>query len=159
MIGISSKALQWFSAYLSDRFQSVGVKGRVSSQENIHYGVHQGSGLRPVLFIMCIQPLSEIISHSSCGHQKFADCTQRHLLRFYLTLIHWLLTLSSVLTLWADRRLETGWSWAMITLKLFWLDLVEGSACYKITTWELAIMTLPLKIRRGGGGGYKGGKN
>ena len=76
---ISSKALQWFSSYLSNRFQAVGVKVRVSSQENIHYGVPQGSCLRPVLFIMCIRPLSEVISHSSHGHHKFADCTQLHL--------------------------------------------------------------------------------
>ena len=73
---ISSKALQWFSSYLSNRFQAVGVKVRISSQENIDYGVPQGSCLRPVLFCMCIQPLSEVISHSNCGHQKFADCTQ-----------------------------------------------------------------------------------
>ena len=30
----------------------------------------------------------------------------------------------------------------MTKLKLFWLDLVEGSECHKITTWELAVMTL-----------------
>ena len=34
----------------SDRFQSVSVKGRVSSQNNVHYGVRQCSVLGPILF-------------------------------------------------------------------------------------------------------------
>ena len=33
----------------------------------------------------------------------------------------------------------------MTKLKVFWLDIVEGSACHKITIWELAIMTFPSK--------------
>ena len=39
MFGISGKAFEWFSSYLSDRFQSVGGNGRVSSQKKLHYGV------------------------------------------------------------------------------------------------------------------------
>ena len=39
MFVISGKAFEWFSSYLSDRFQSVSVNGQVSSQKKFHYGV------------------------------------------------------------------------------------------------------------------------
>ena len=61
-------------------------------------------------------------------------------LQLHLTSIQWLLTLSSVLSLSGDGGLVIGWSWTTTTRKLFCLDLVEVSACHKITTWELAIM-------------------
>ena len=41
MFGLSGKAFECFSSYLSDRFQSVSVNGRVSSQKKLHYGVPQ----------------------------------------------------------------------------------------------------------------------
>ena len=63
----------------------------------------------------------------------------------HLTFVHWMLMLSSALTLLGDRRLVIGWSWTMTKLKLFWLDLAERSACHKMTTWELAVMTFPSK--------------
>ena len=63
-------------------------------------------------------------------------------IQLHLTIIHWFLTLSSVLTMLGDWWLVIGWSWtvAMTKLKLFRMDLVEELACHKITTWELAIM-------------------
>ena len=61
MFGISGKAFEWFSSYLSDRFQSVSVNGRVSSQKKLHYRVPQGSVLGPVLFTLYTQPLSDIM--------------------------------------------------------------------------------------------------
>ena len=38
---ISGKAFECFLSYVSDRFQSVSVNGRVSSQKKLHYGVPQ----------------------------------------------------------------------------------------------------------------------
>ena len=52
MFGISGKAFEWFSSYLSDKFQSVCVNGRVSSQKTLHYWVSQGSVLGPILFTL-----------------------------------------------------------------------------------------------------------
>ena len=76
MFGISGKAFEWFSSYLSDRFQSVSVNGRVSSQKKHHYGVPQGSVLCPILFALYTQPLHDIISKRKCNHHKFSDDTQ-----------------------------------------------------------------------------------
>ena len=65
MFGISGKAFEWVSSYLFDRFQSVRVNDRVSSQEKFHYGVPQGSVLGPILCTLYAQPLSDIISQRS----------------------------------------------------------------------------------------------
>ena len=75
MFGLSGKAFEWFSSYLSDRFQSVSVNGRVSSQKKLHYGVPRGSVLGPILFTLYAQPLSDIFQRK-CNHHKFADDTQ-----------------------------------------------------------------------------------
>ena len=78
MFGISGKAFEWFSSYLSDRFQSVSINSQVSSQKKLHYRVLQGSVLGPKLFTLYTQPLSDIISQRKCNHHIFADDTQLH---------------------------------------------------------------------------------
>ena len=78
MFGISGKAFEWISSYLSDRFESVSINGRVSSQKKLRYGVPQGSVSGPLLFTLYTQPLSDIISQSRCNHNKFADDTNFH---------------------------------------------------------------------------------
>ena len=87
MFGISGKAFEWFSSYLSDRFQSVSVNGRVSSQKKLHYAVPQDSILGQILFTLYTQPLSDNISRGKCNHHKFADDTQLHH-QLHLTFIH-----------------------------------------------------------------------
>ena len=72
MFGISGQALKWFSSCLSDSVQAVSVNGWVSSQKKLHWGVPQGSVLGPVFLTLYIQPLSEVIFQSRCGHHKFA---------------------------------------------------------------------------------------
>ena len=78
MFGIAGKVCEWFSSYLSDRFQSVSVNGQVSSQKKLHYEVPQGFVLGPILFTLYTQSLSDIISQGKCNHHKFADDTQLH---------------------------------------------------------------------------------
>ena len=78
MFGISGRAFEWFSLYLSDRLKSANVNDLVSSQKRIHYVVPQCSVLGPILFTLYTQSLSDIISESCCNHHKFADDTHLH---------------------------------------------------------------------------------
>ena len=75
IVGISGKAFEWFSSYLSDRFKSVSVNGRISSHKKLHFGVPHGSVLGPILFTLYTQPLSGIISQRKYNHCNFADDT------------------------------------------------------------------------------------
>ena len=48
--GISGPALQWFTSYFSDRYQSINIFGTLSCSQHLPFGVPQGSVLGPVLF-------------------------------------------------------------------------------------------------------------
>ena len=74
--GISGTCLSWFSSYLSNRRQSVAIANRISSTKELHYGVPQGSVLGPILFVLCIQPLSNLIKRHSLSVHLFADDIQ-----------------------------------------------------------------------------------
>ena len=74
--GISGVALCWFKSYLSDRTQSVMVDGAKSTPIPLVFGVPQGSVLRPVLFTLYSQPLSDVKSCHSCDYHKYADDTE-----------------------------------------------------------------------------------
>ena len=89
MFGISGKAFGWFSSYLSDRFQSVSVNCRVSSQKKLRYGVPQGSVLGPVLFIQYTQPHC-LISFPTAGAIITNSLTTLSFTnhRLHLTFIH-----------------------------------------------------------------------
>ena len=59
--GVRGTVLDCFASYLSERFQSVIVDGVVIASRPLVYGVPQGSVLRPVLFALYSQPLSDVI--------------------------------------------------------------------------------------------------
>ena len=70
---ISGTCLSWFRSYLSKRRQSVANGNRISSTKELHYGVPQGSVLGPILFVLYIQPLSNLIKQHSLSVHLFAD--------------------------------------------------------------------------------------
>ena len=76
LYGISGTCLSWFRSYLSNRRQSVAIANRISSTKELHYGVLQGSVLGPILFVLYIQPLSNLIKRNSLSVQLFADDIQ-----------------------------------------------------------------------------------
>ena len=68
--------LSWFRSYFSSRRQSVAIANRISSTKELHYGVQQGSVLGPILFILYIQPLSNLIEQYSLSVHLFDDDIQ-----------------------------------------------------------------------------------
>ena len=51
--------MNWFKTYLSKRKQFVTINGMNSDQEQVDYGVIQGSTLGPLLFLIYINNLSK----------------------------------------------------------------------------------------------------
>ena len=76
MYGISGSCLSWFRSYLSNIRQSVAIANRISSTNELHYGVPQGSVLGPILFVLYILPLSNLIKRHSLSVHLFADDIQ-----------------------------------------------------------------------------------
>ena len=60
-IGVRNNLLAWFQDYLSNRSQSVVIKGECSEIKTIKAGVPQGSVLGPLLFLIYINDIVENI--------------------------------------------------------------------------------------------------
>ena len=67
---VRGTVLDWFVSYLSGRFQSVIVDSVVSASRPLVYGVPQDSVLRPILFTLYSQPLSDVISVHNCDYHR-----------------------------------------------------------------------------------------
>ena len=55
---IRGVAFDWFKSYLSDRTQYKTINNERSEIQTIKYSVPQGSGVGPLLFLICITGLS-----------------------------------------------------------------------------------------------------
>lgn len=67
----------WFENYLSERTQSVKIKGYISNKKNIEYGVPQGSILGPLLFNIFVNDLQKVLKN--CRLVQYADDSQFHI--------------------------------------------------------------------------------
>ena len=59
--GITGDALDWFWSYLSGRIQRVVIEDSVSVDQELAFGVPQGSVLGPRIYCMYTKPVSDII--------------------------------------------------------------------------------------------------
>ena len=76
-IGCSDNVLKWFASYLSGRRQRVVLNGQASDWTPVLAGVHQGSILGPLLFLLYI---NDIVKHIGCSIRLFADDTSLYII-------------------------------------------------------------------------------
>ena len=77
--GIRGDPLKWFLSYLKGRVQSVQIGSTFSREQNLLFGVPQGSVLGPVLFTIYTTPLGRIIQRHGLTYHLYADDTQLYM--------------------------------------------------------------------------------
>ena len=81
--GITGNALDLFRSYLTGRIQRVVIENAVSGDQELGFGVPQGSVLGPKIYCMYTKPVSDIIQRYGLSHHSYADDTQ-----LYMTMDH-----------------------------------------------------------------------
>ena len=76
--GITGNALDWFGSYLTGRKQRVVSEDSVSVDQELDFGVPQGSVLGPGIYCMYTKPVSDIIQRHGLSHH--ADDTQLYMI-------------------------------------------------------------------------------
>ena len=71
--------LKWFLSYLKGRVQSVQIGSTFSREQNLLFGVPQGSVLGPVLFTIYTTPLGRIIQRHGLTYHLYTDDTQLYM--------------------------------------------------------------------------------
>ena len=72
-LGIVDQEYEWFTDYLKGRTQVVGFQGAFSDAKFICVGVHQGSILGPLLFVLHVNDLPTVAR--KCSMLMYADDT------------------------------------------------------------------------------------
>ena len=80
---ITGDALVWFRSYLTGRIQRVVIENAVSGDQELGFGVPQGSVLGPKIYCMYTKPVSDIIQRHGLSHHSYADDTQLYMIMDY----------------------------------------------------------------------------
>ena len=74
--GITGDALDWFRSYLTGRILRVVIEDAVSGDQELGFGVPQGSVLGTKIYCMYTKPVSGIIQWHGLSYHSYADDTQ-----------------------------------------------------------------------------------
>ena len=69
-IGCDDGSVKWFIFYLSNRSQSIDIKGTLSDREEVTCGISQGSILLPLLFLIYVNDMESAVA---CDLLLYAD--------------------------------------------------------------------------------------
>ena len=78
-LGVCGLALQWLQSYLTDRTQTIKVRGASASECELDCGVPQGSVLGPILFTIYTSSLGELLRQNCVKYHLYADDSQLYL--------------------------------------------------------------------------------
>ena len=68
--GKTGDALDWFRSYLTGRIQRVVIEDSVSVDQELDFGVPQGSVLGPIIYCMYTKPVCDIIQRHGLSHHS-----------------------------------------------------------------------------------------
>ena len=81
--GITGNALDWLRSYLTGRIQRVVIENAVSGDQELDFGVPQGSVWGSRIYCMYTKPVSDIIQRHELSHHSYAEDMQ-----LYMTMDH-----------------------------------------------------------------------
>ena len=76
--GVTGKALNWFTSYLTGKCQMIKIGNCLSSKADLKFVVPQVSLLSPPLFTLYTTPLNSMILEHAIPHHLYADDSQRY---------------------------------------------------------------------------------
>ena len=79
LFGLAEKPLTWVKSYLSDRYQTVYIDGKLSKPVLMKFSVPQGSVLGPKFYTMYTKPVGSICQSHGLDHHFYADDSQLYL--------------------------------------------------------------------------------
>ena len=77
--GIGYKSLSWMRSFLTDRYQTVCIDGKMSKPDRMRFSVPQGSVLAPKFYTMYTKPVGLICKKYGLLHHFYADDSQLYI--------------------------------------------------------------------------------